>query len=137
MITIRHRVTGAIEFVETLGGIDPAVWEETAQPVPADLGAVAYVAGDGGLAVAQPRVLTARESLALLSATERGRLLSATVAQLQQLVVAALAVDRVVIGSIEHAQAVALMLGLGIFDGATPAEQQARAAAVQAGLQPD
>lgn len=75
-------------------------------------------------------VLTAQQSFRLLTAAEQSRLLTSAEPALLQLVLAALAFDRVIIGSTQHAQAVALMTGLGILDNAD------RAARIRAGLPP-
>lgn len=106
--------------------------------------ALGYVwsAAAGGWVEAPDGVMTAKQSLALLTPAEMERYFIEP--QLVQIAVAALAVDKIVVGGAQHQQTVGLMLALGVLDGAGPgaspaedlAARQARAARILAGLPP-
>ena len=78
MMTIRHLETGERQFVESLDGIDLAVWEATSEPVPADLAERAYVVVAGNLQPKPPvlerfdfiRLWTPAEILAAQTSTD-------------------------------------------------------------------
>lgn len=69
MITIKNKTTGSRQFVSALDGIDMAVWETTAEPVPTDLAARAYTVVGGELK-AKPPVLPLFNYLLLWTAAE-------------------------------------------------------------------
>jgi hypothetical protein len=77
MIALRNIETGEVQFVFTLDGIDPAVWEETGEPVPTDLESVAYAVQGETLAPVERR-LTKPEFLDLWTPAETVAVMQST-----------------------------------------------------------
>jgi hypothetical protein len=78
VITIHNTVTGEIQFVAALDGIDLAAWEATGDLMPVDLESRAYVAVDGVLAAAAQLSFPCLDFLALWTAAETRAVMQTT-----------------------------------------------------------
>jgi hypothetical protein len=78
VITIHNTVTGEIQFVASLDGIDLTVWETTGEAVPTDLESRAYVSV-GGVPTAEPKQsFSCLDFLALWTAPETRAVMQTT-----------------------------------------------------------
>jgi hypothetical protein len=129
VITIRHLETGERQFVASLDGIDLEVWEETAEPVPADLAARAWVVVDGELQPA-PRSMPVIDFLLLWTPAETLAVMQTTSPMMAVAWSQTLASPRINLSDERVIAGAELAVSLGILT-------EARAARILAGLAPE
>lgn len=130
MITIKHKTTGEVQFVASLGGIDPGVWAVTAEPVPGDLASKAYRGVAGVPVPVVSRRLSFLNYLLLWTPAEVAGVRAAASDDLQYLFELARAAPEIDLDAAPVIQGVTLAVQLEILT-------EARAARILAGLPPE
>jgi len=128
VITIRHLLTGEHQFVAALDGIDPDVWEATAEVVPTDLASRAYTTVDGALKP-KPPVMSRFDYLRLWTPAEALAVQDSSNADLRWAFLLLNGLETVDLAVPEVQQGIAAALALNILT-------EARAARIAAGLPP-